>query len=257
MKKKLSLLCVLLLLVTASTALFAADTDEKKTFDVDINVGLTLAYNTTKITIDTPAGDVDNTLDYPFAALALEAEIMDYLTIGALAGFNQNNIKDTVDFTQLPLSLRFDNEKNSSMLFGLYAKTEILIRGDFAFAARGQYTYFKLHKNESPITLDIAGGTATSENSFSQLTLDLMAQYDGFGNITIFAGPQMNLITGEYAVSETLESLQGDQTLEYKQKSSFGLVSGVNFDIHDHFTAEITISLFSKTSLSANIFYIF
>lgn len=258
MRKKSILLPFLIVLIIVSTGLFTQETTGetgRKTTTLNFNVGLNFSYNTASIEI----GDdkMENSLNYAYLALEVDVDLMDYLTVGILAGMNQNKFKDPVSFFQLPLSLAFDNEKYNSMVLGLTAKSDFLSFGDFSVQARGQYLYFKQFNKETDITLPIVTGTAVSKNTFSQVSLELLGHYDGFSTFTLFAGPQLNLISGEYTAEETIEAISGEETLSYEQKNSFGVVGGINFDLGNHFTVDVRAALISKTALSAAIFYIF
>ncbi len=254
MRKKSILLPFLIVLISVSTGLFPQETG-KKTASINFNVGLNFSYNTASIEI----GDdkMENSLNYAYLALEVDVDLMDYLTVGILAGMNQNKFKDPVSFFQLPLSLTFDNEKYNSMVLGLTAKSDFLSFGDFSVQARGQFLYFKQFNKEADITLPIVTGTAVSKNTFSQVSLELLGHYDGFSTFTIFAGPQLNLISGKYTAEETIENISGEETLSYEQASTFGVVAGINFDLGNHFTVDLRAALISKTAFSAAIFYIF
>ncbi len=260
MNKKLIVGCLFCLYVIAVSALlFPAEAREegKKSLDIDLITGLNLAYNNSKVVIGD--NEVENTLVYSYAALELEADVADFLTVGVLAGLNVNSLKEPVDALLLPLSLTLPKENNNSMVFGVKAQTELSVSRDFSFLGRAEYLAFKLHESVFAITLPIASGSALVKNSFSRVTIDAALQYDGFAGFTVFAGGQFNIIDGEYKVEESIENdtITGQETLSYKQKSNIGFVGGALFEVGDHFTVEGKFSLVANTSFSLRIFYIF
>ncbi len=260
MKKKSTFFVLLLFcFVVACPGLNAAGKDkrESKTPDIDINAGITLAYNSAKIKFDEEAGMGPNTLIYPYLALQLEIDAFDFITLGALVGFNSNHFKDPINVTSLPLSLGFDQDKYRSIMFGVNAYSGFYEIGDFTVIGKGEYLYFKMHRNTFDLSLPIASGSATGANSFSQLNVQLLVQYDGFSNISIFFGPQLNLIDGEFKVEETIADLNAESTLKYHQQKTFGLVGGVNFEVGDNLTVELEAALLAKTGFTARILYIF
>jgi hypothetical protein len=238
-------------------ALFPAGEDQpgKKAPAISYQVGLNVSLNNTKVKMGDE--DMENTLSFYYAALEVDLDLFDNITLGVLAGFNSNSFDDPVDFTQLPISLRFDKKKNTAMNFGLCAKSEFSISKMFSIQARGQYLIFKLFEKEFSIDLPIVTGTATTKNSFSQLTVAVMGQYDGLTNMTVFAGPQLNLIDGKYEVREHIEQIDVEESIKFKQKSLVGFTGGVRFDIGDNLALDIRAGIISNTFISASLFYIF
>ena len=78
-------------------------TTEENYSSVNLNAGLYLSYARAKILVGDD--EVENSLTYPFFTLVLEVEAADFLTVGVVAGYNQNNFNEPVDFLQLPLGL--------------------------------------------------------------------------------------------------------------------------------------------------------
>lgn len=221
----------------------------------EITAGLALSYNDAKIKTGEGDNEMENSLRYYYFGLGVDVEVADFLTVGILAGLNTNYLGDPVYMLNLPLSLSFDQEKNNSMVFGLKAKTGFNLPGYWTVEARGQFLYFKEFSNETDITLPIMTGTATLKTSFSQLTLELLAVYDGFTNFTLFAGPQLNTISGDFKVEEQIGTLTGSEELSFKQKNTFGLTAGVQFELGSHFEVEAKLNLLSVNSVTATINY--
>ena len=222
---------------------------------IDYSVGLEFSYNRANILMG--EDDLENSMTFNYLALEVDAALLDYLTVGVVAGYNTNYFNDPVDFYDLPLSLRINDERYKSMLLGLRVKSDFFSWKEFSLAAGGEYLYFKLFKEEMLIQLPIVTGAATLKNSLYQVILELMVQYDGFTGLTIFAGPQWNLLKGKFTVSEDLEDLQDVQTLTYKLKNAMGIAAGINFEAGSHFDINAKISMFAKKSFSVEVFYIF
>lgn len=250
----------LLLFAFFSLGLFPAGQEvsqptKVKSYGIDYTAGLNFSYNRTPVLL----GDdkIENTLIDSYLALEVDIGLSDYFVVGVVAGYAANHFSEPVDFFNLPLSLRVSDQSYNSMVFGARLKSDFLSWRDFSFSANGEILFFKLFKKEIPIDLPIVSGTADVEQSFSRLTLELLVQYDGFSAFTIFAGPQLNRLSGKITASENIEELQGEEEFEFKQKKTMGFVGGVNLELGTHFDLNVKVSLFSKTSLSVEVFYIF
>jgi len=228
---------------------------EKKTPQIEYNPGLVFYYN--RVPIQMGENKIQNNLEYYMAALEIDVDIMDYLTVGAIAGYNQNRTSSAVNFTQLPLSLRLNDESFNSIVLGLKAKSEFFSWEDFTFTAQGNFNYFKLFKKEFPIELPIETGSAVFKNSFHTFNIELLIQYDGLNNFTLYAGPQINVLKGKFHVLEEIDTLKGEETLSYKQRHTFGALGGARFELGSHFDVNVMVNLISKSSLGVEIFYVF
>lgn len=258
MRKKI-LLLVLTAGLIAAPGLFAQNTAGKTgtsgSDTVDFNAGLIVSMNNTGVEMG--ENNIENTLVYNFFALELDVEVMGNLTLGFLAGLNSNYFADPVDFFQFPVPLRFNEEKNNSMVLGLNARSELLLPGDFSLQGRVGFFYFKLHKNTFVFDPIDGTGDYTMKNSFIEASVEMRVQYDGFSGVTIFAGPQLNLLHGKFSASETADTLEASDSYTYNQSQMVGLVGGVNLDLGDHFVIDARLTVISKTALSAGIFYVF
>jgi hypothetical protein len=252
---------IFLLLFTVFTlALLPADQEQTqptgtKSYGIDYTAGLNFSYNRTPVLMGDD--DIENTLIHSYLALEVDVGVSDYFTAGIVAGYATNQFDDPMDFYNLPLSLSVSGQSYKSMIFGARVKSDFLSWKDFSLRANGEILFFKLFEKESPINLPIVTGTAAVKQSFSQMTLELLVQYDGFSTFTVFAGPQLNRLKGKITASESIEDLQGEEEFEYKQKNIIGFTGGVNFELSSHFDLNVKVSLFSITSLSVEVFYIF
>ncbi len=253
MKKKLSLLILLICTLVASPLLPAEE--ETQSIDIDFTAGLNLSYNTVNIKMG--EDNIENSMAYHFAALELEAEILSRLKLAVLAGYTMDSYKNPIEFTGLPLSLRLNKKWNNAMIFGLNVKSDFVSFGYFSLLAKGEFLFFKFFKNDKPIELPVVTGNAAIKNSFYQLTVDLCLMYEGLSGVTLFLGPQLNLLNGKLSIAETIEDIKADQTMEYKQKNLMGLACGMNIDVGGNWELYVKAGLFSKTSLTAGIFYLF
>jgi hypothetical protein len=250
----------LLLFTVITLALFPADQEQNQptkttVFQIDYTVGLNFSYNRTPVLVGND--DIDNTLIHSYLALEVDVGISDYFTAGVVAGYATNHFADPVDFFNLPLSLRVSGQSYKSMIFGGRGRSDFLSWKDFSLRANGEILFFKLFEKESPIQLPIVTGKALVKQSFSQMTLELLVQYDGFSTFTVFAGPQMSWLKGEVTASESIEELKSEEEFEFKQKNAFGFSGGVNFELGSHFDLNVKVSLVSKNSISVEVFYIF
>jgi hypothetical protein len=250
----------LLLFTVFTLVLFPADQEQTqptgtRSYGIDYTAGLNFSYNRTPVLIGD--NDIENTLIHSYLALEVDVGVSDYFTAGIVAGYATSQFDDPVDFYNLPLSLSVSSQSYNSMIFGARVKSDFFSWKYFSFRANGEILFFKLFEKEIPIQLPIVTGTSTVKQSFSQITLELLVQYDGFSTFTVFAGPQLYRLKGKITASESIEELEGEEEFEYKQKKSIGLTGGVNFELGSHFDLNVKVSLFSKTSLSVEVFYIF
>lgn len=250
----------LLLFTVFTLALFPADQEQTQpttttSLEIDYTAGLNFSYNRTPVLMGD--NDIENTLIHSYLALEVDVGVSDYFTVGVVAGYATSQFDDPVDFYNLPLSLSVSSQSYKSMIFGARARSDFLSWHYFSLRANGEILFLKPFEKESPIQLPIVSGISTVKQSFSQLTLELLVQYDGFSTFTVFAGPQLYRLKGKITASESIEELEGEEEFEYKQKKSLGLTAGVNFELGSHFDLNVKVSLFSKTSLSVEAFYIF
>ena len=261
MRIKKNFFLVLMIFMVFCFGLFAqqpetpAAKQEEKSVDIDFSVGLNLAFNSASVKLD--GTDAVNTLEYSYLGLQIDAALFDFLTLGLVAGYNSNTLKELVDFSQLPLSLRAGGERFNSMMIGLRANADLFSWQDFSFAPECEILLFKKFKKQLTIQLPIATGSADLKNSFTQISLDLLVRYDGFSNFTLFAGPHLNLISGTITAVETIEGLEGEQSIGYSQEKAFGFTAGIFYELGDHLDISAKLTLLAKTSLSVTLYYIF
>jgi hypothetical protein len=223
--------------------------------DIDFSTGLNLAYHSVPVLIGDD--DIANTLEYTYLALQVDVGLLDFLTIGVVAGFNSNRLTKPVEFDRLPLSLMADGERFNSMIFGIRAQADLLTWKDFSLAAHGDIRLIKRFSKDLPIQLDIVEGTATLKNSFQHLTLDLLVQYDGYSGLTLFAGPQLQIVNGKMTVSELLGNIDAEAELSYHQEKAMGITAGAYYELGGNWDISAKITLLAQTSLSVTLFYVF
>lgn len=253
MKKKYSLLTLLFFLIITFPLLSVEEEIQYR--DIDFSAGIQFNYNTAKIKLGPE--DSENSLFYPYLVLEIDVDVFDYLTVGIFGGYSQSTFTDPVEFTEMPLSLRLNEERRDTMVFGLNVKSEFVSFGYFSLLAKGEFLYFKTFKNEKAIELPVITGTAAIKNSFYQLSVNLLLQYDGLSGVTLFLGPEFNLLSGETSVNQVIEDIEAEQAVEFSQRQLFGLISGINIDIGSHLELILQAGFFTKTSFSAGLFYIF
>lgn len=198
-----------------------------------------------------------NTFNFLAPRLVFKVEVSDYLALEVLAGYHSAFAKDPVDFSALPLSLRWDRQKFQGLLLGAAISSEPFAFGDFSVKARGEFT-FALEKSRTwDIVLPLVTGQATGENAFSLLTLDVTLHYQGLTGVTIFLGPRLNLLHGRFSAAETVVDLQGQQEIAYVQKNLVGPLAGVTIEIADNWELNLKASFLARTELSLSVFYLF
>lgn len=245
-------LLVALLIICLSLGTAAAEETYRS---VNLNAGVTLSYNRTNILVGDD--EIDNSLTYPLLAMVLEVELADFLTVGVIAGYNQNSFTEGVDFLKLPLSLRLNNKSNHSMIFGCNLQSEPFAFGAFTIKLKGEFLFFKLFKQQWDLELPIIEGAAAIENSFNQLSVNLSLVYNGMENLTLYMGPHLNVLSGTVKATESIGGLEGEQSLDFKQKNPFGLTAGAVLAIGSHWDLTLEVSLLATTAVAVELIYIF
>jgi len=244
-----------LVFLVVGAMLFPAEPEEIKSSDIDFTAALRFAFNRAKV--EWSGGGGENELVYPYLALEVDADILNFLTLGVVAGYNRNSFSGAVDFYRLPLSLRINEARNTSMVLGLNLQTEIVSFSDFVLKGKGEFLYFKLFKNEKTIALPVIEGQATIKNTFWELTVNLMLEYQGLTGANLFFGPRFNLIQGTLTVGEKIVEIEAEEEMKFKQKRWVDLVTGISIDIGTSLELKLAASFLSKTCLSAALCYAF
>ena len=245
---------LLLILLTIFFSVSAAESTPRP-LTITFNPGLEFSYDS--ISIQSGEQKTANTLNFIASRLALKVDISDYLALEVLAGYHSAFAKDPLDFTSLPLSLRWDREKFQGLLLGMALSSEPLNFNDFSLKVRGEFT-FTLEKGRTwDIKLPQVSGLATGKNSFNLLTLDVTLQYQGFTGVTVFLGPRLNLLHGKFIAAENIVDLQGQQEITYSQKNLIGPLAGMAIEIGDNWELNIKASFLARTELSLAVFYVF
>jgi hypothetical protein len=243
-----------LLLLTAFFSISAAESATQP-ITITFNPGLEFSWNS--ISSQNGEQKTANTFSFLASRLALKMDIFEYLSLELLAGYHSAFAKDPLDFTSLPLSLRWDRQKFQGLLLGAAISSEPFTINDFSLKVRGEFT-FALEKNRTwAIELPQVSGQATGKNVFSLLTLDVTVQYQGFTGVTVFLGPRLNLLHGKFIAAETIADLQGQQEITYRQKNLVGPLAGIAIEIADNWELNIKASFLARTELSLAVFYIF
>ncbi len=221
----------------------------------DFNMGL--VFRAGNIEIMFKDSELINELAFMILALKVDYELSDYVKLGAMAGYQQNHFNNPVDATTLPLSLRLEDEKSNSMMFGLSLETIPFSIDHFALNLNFQFNYFKSFLKEWDIDLPIENGIAKTRNSFFSSRIDMLLSYDGFSSFTPFIGPNLHFVSGKLRFEETIAGLDVSEEQEYQQNSLVGLSCGAKFEVGDHFDLTLRLNLFSEKSLYFTATYIF
>ncbi|MCP5047000.1 MAG: hypothetical protein GY940_07490 [bacterium] len=250
---------VLLGLVLMGQPLLPAQESGKKkpsgTNEYTYSVAVNAAYNRTNVELKD--GSIESTLEYSYMALQVDVDILPFLTVGVVAGYNSNEFKDPVVLFNPPVTLPADGVRFSSMMLGLRAKSEMFSWKEFSLAAHGRLLYFKRFEKQLTIDHPIATGSGLLKNVFHQVGLDLLVQYDGYSGLTLFAGPQLNLVSGKLSAVKTVGFIDSNDELTYDQAKAFGLAAGAYYELGSNFDISAKLSLISTTSLSVMLIYVF
>jgi hypothetical protein len=216
-----------------------------------------LEFSSNSINIQSGEEKTANTLNFLASRLVLKADIHDYLSLEILAGYHSARNKSDLDFSQLPLSLRWNRSTFSGFLLGLAISSEPLSFSDFALHLRGEFNVSLAQEIEWAIQSPQISGTFNGKNSFTLLSLDVTLQYQGFTGITIFAGPRLNLLHGKFTASEIIADSQSRQEIPYRQKKLAGPLAGALIEIGDNLELTIQASFLARSEFSLAFFYTF
>ncbi len=246
---------ILLLILSAAFSSFLTAQSTPRPISISVDPGLELSFNSIRTLVGPEK--TANTFNFLTTRLALKMDVIEYLSVEILAGFHYAYASEPLDFTSMPLSLRWDREKFSGLLLGLAASSEPLTMDDFSLKVRGEFTWAMEKEKTWEIELPTVSGEATGDNAFSLLTLDVTVQYDGFSGVTLFAGPRLSLLNGTFTAAETIIDLQGQQEFSYRQKNFFAVLAGAVIEIGGNWELNVKASLLGRTELSLAVFYIF
>jgi hypothetical protein len=245
---------LLLILLTIFFSLSVAETTPRP-ITFTFYPGLEFSYNS--ISILSGEQETANTLNFLASRLALKVDILDYLSLEVLAGYHSAHNKSGLDFTQLPLSLRWNRSTFSGFLLGLAISSEPLSFNDFALHLRGEFNVPLTQEVEWAIQSPQVSSTFKGKTSFTLLSLDVTLQYQGFTGITIFAGSRLNLVHGKFTASEIITDLQSIQEIPFSQKNLIGPLAGALIEIGDNLELIFKASFLARSEFSLTVFYIF
>lgn len=221
---------------------------------VNLSSGIYFSYNS--IPIEAGSADRLNHWRFLYSALRCKLDVSDFLSLGLLAGYQTSSLKDTIDFTALPLSLRMNRTSYPGFLVGAFVHSTPYSGGDFSFVVQGDILFALPVSKTWPLTLPIEAGNATVRESFFLVTGDIWAQYDGFSGFTPFAGARVHLFRGKLKATETLADLEGIEEIKISQHKMFGPLAGVIFEVGSNWEIAIKASLISRLAADLDIRYI-
>jgi hypothetical protein len=234
---------------------FSAAESTSRPISITVDPGLELSFTQVGSLVGTEK--TENTLNVLASRLVLHVDILDYLSAEILAGYHSAYAKDPIDFTGLPLSLRWDREKFAGLLLGAAVSSIPYTLNDFSLKVRGEFIFVMESEKTWAIDLPLVSGQAIGDNSFTLLTLDATVQYEGFTGVTLFIGPRLNLLSGKFSADESIEDLSGQQEFSYRQKHLFGALAGAVFEIGDNWELHVKAGLLARTEFSLAVFYVF
>lgn len=226
--------------------------------DIDYGIGMMVSFNQVPIVLN-PASQnaqLENTLNFYYSALNLDASFSDYLSLTAIVGYNINKLRNPLDFINLPLTLRWKDKSVNAPVFGLRVRSDFYSWNDFSVSASGTLLFFTTASAEYPIHLPIVFGNSRFSNHFNQAILEILVKYEGFSNFDVYAGPQFHAIRGTLTASETIQALQGREDLTYKQRKTSGLTGGIEFEA-GNIDVDFRITVIAKTTASVTLSYAF
>lgn len=247
--------CLLpLILLVAFFSISAAESTTSP-ITIILNPGLEFSFNS--IGIQSGEQKTVNTLNFQATRLAVKMDIFDYLALEMLAGYHSAHNKNSLDFTQLPLPLRWGRNTFSGFLLGVAVSSEPLSFNDFVLHLRGEFSVSLAQEMAWAIQSQQISWTCRGRNSFTLLSLDLTLQYQGFTGINIFAGPRLNLLHGKFTASENSTDTEIRQEIPYRQKNLAGPLAGALIEVGDNLELIIKASFLARSEFSLTLFYTF
>jgi len=246
---------ILMLVLSVVFSAFSAAESTPRPISITVNPGLEFSFTSISSLVGTDK--TKNNFNFLASRLVLNIDILDYLSAEVLAGYHYAYALDPIDFTSLPLSLRWDREKFNGLLLGVALSSVPYTLNDFSLKVRGEFIFAMEKEKTWTIELPLVSGLATGDNRFTLLTLDASVQYEGFSGITIFIGPRLNLLSGKFSADESIEELLGQQDFSYRQKNFFGAMAGAAIEIGGNWELQLKASLLARTEFSLAVFYIF
>ncbi len=249
---KKTLLCSLLFLLALSTC---QASEAPKTSGLNFSTGL--AFNLGVIPVQDSEAALSNEIVLMSPALLVELEIFDYISLGVMLGYNLSYHREPLDFQELPLSLRLDQEKFSGPLFGVYAKADPLHFGDFMVKLRAAFTLGLHGGRDWLLELPVVEGTALGRSRLVEMSAEALLGYQGIPNLRLFIGPSLNLLRSTLKLEQEIAELEGLQEIRLRQKRAVGALLGASLDISSHWEASLKAFLLNRTALVLEFLYVF
>lgn len=229
------------------------------TVDLDGTVVLRSSLNSIAIEYAGAEGgeEMTDTLNYITMGVSFSTDITESLKVGIGAGYSLKKYTGPLYFEQLPLSLMIEDQSFNSMYFSLLGDYRFFYVQNFSFNLSAEVNYFKLFEINRELSFPVVSGEGTVQNSFLTGTLDLLIKFDQVEGLTIFAGPELHLLSGRFKALETLEDLSGEESVTFRQDRFFALLAGVQVEVLGLFEVKVEAKFLSHFSIRGGVIYEF
>ncbi len=147
--------------------------------------------------------------------LRLEMTFRNRVTLSLLAGMSFTDAGGLV-FYRLPVALEYRAGSVSGMTFGAEIAARALTWGAFELDGRARFLASTGSLKTWPMNGFAVPGEARSKPNWTALEAGPQVSYNGLKNVVPYLFAVASWLSGDILMEETLEDLQGDQTLSIK-----------------------------------------
>ncbi|MGB9893709.1 MAG: hypothetical protein ACPLRA_04795 [Candidatus Saccharicenans sp.] len=184
--------------------------------------------------------------------------LANFLNLNLFAGLGNTSLNGTY-FDYLPVSLDYQGGQISGIIFGAKAGTDFFSTSDFIFGATVDFASYLSFNKTFPMENLVVPGQIKAEPNWSQVTAGLMITYDGFENIQPFLEVGASFLWGQFKMTETIEDLEGQQTIDLKNSTFISIILGWNINLTNKISLVPRIRFFpgSKAAVGGGLSFVY
>ena len=184
--------------------------------------------------------------------------LSNFFNLRMFAGLEQARLNGII-FDQLPITLEYQGGALSGLIFGARADARFYRTSTFSLGVLADFTSYIGFKKSFTMQGFVVPAEATAEPAWAQASVGLMVAYDGLENSQPYLEVAGSLLWGAFKMTERIEDLSGEQSVDLKGSGYLSLTFGWNFFLVDKITVSPRIRVFpgSKTAVGAGITFFY
>jgi hypothetical protein len=236
MKYRLILPCALMAIVLFTVSPPAFSQAPPASGSSGFRVGLSLGYFSRAIELDEEVEDIVPKMKSLLASLVLQYEIRPGFLVAAHVGYSSSAF-DGLTFRGLPYSIIFDSEAGgvSGLLAGAEVEMSVLERDAISIGILGQFFASLGLNKEWEIPGLAVEGSVKGKPIWMKASVGPVLALRSLEGFTPFIFPRIDYLWGNFELEQTVQDLTGNEKLDFKGKSRFGVGLGADFDLSASF----------------------